>query len=219
MDDVTDLVERFADRGQPRGAQRVLDDARRGTVALERQSPPSLPRRRARVAIAALAGVGLVGAAFLAGRNNSQPDPTDRGSATVLDNVTDADATQLCQALAPLAERATQSRGAIDFKTTASVAEDYRELAEQARQIGAVAFATALAESGEQLALLTQPFLDSTGANKPTTTMQQAQFRLALLRLRRSDAELELACAARGHDPVLAQLTDSSDTPTTSATR
>ena len=217
MDDVSDLIERFADRGHPRGAQRVLDDARRGTVALERHSPPSTPRRRARIAIAALAGVVVVGAAFLAGRDNPQPDPSDRGSDTVLDNVSDADAAQLCRDLAPLVRQANDSRASLDPETTASTAEQYLELAEQARRIGAVAFAEALTESSEQLALFTRQNLEI--GRGDTTTMTQAQFRVAVLRLRRSDTELELACTARGHDPIFGQLSDSGDTPTTTATR
>ena len=216
MDDVTDLIERFADRGHPRGAQRVLDDARRGTLLLERQTPPSERRRRGRIAIAALAGVAVVGAAFLAGRNNPQSDPADRSTATVLDNVSDAHAAELCRALKPLADDATRSRESLDPKTTASIAEQYLELAERARRIGADAFAEALTESAQQLALFAEQALAL--GRGDTTAMTQEQFRIRVLRLRLSDTELELACTTRGHDPIFGP-SDSSDTPTTTATR
>jgi hypothetical protein len=219
MDDVVDLIDRFADRGHPRGAQRVLDDARRGTVALERQSPAPAPRRRGRIAIAVLAGVVVVGAAFLAGRDNSQPDPADRNSDTVLDGVSDADAAELCKAFAPLSAEANQSRSALDPETSASVAEQYLDLAEQARAMGAIAFAESLTESSTQLALFAKQNLDLIDGDEPTTTMTQEQFRVGILRLRRSDTELELACTARGHDPIFGQQSGSSDTPPTTATR
>ena len=218
MDDVTDLIERFADRGHPRGAQRVLDDARRGTVALQRQSPPSAPERRGRLAIAALAGVAVVVAAFLVGRD-SRPGPVDRGSGTVLDNVSDSDAAQLCQAFATLQEQANESKRTIDPKTTASTAKQYLELAAQARRVGAVAFAEALIQSSGQLVLQAQPMLDLINRVNPTTTLSQAQFRIGLLTLRQSDTELELACAVRGHDPLIAKLSNSDETPPTTATR
>jgi hypothetical protein len=188
MDDVVDLIDRFADRGQQRGAQRVLDDARRGTVASERRSPAPAPRRRGRIAIAVLAGVVVVGAAFLGGRDNPQPDPADRNSDTVLDGVSDADAAELCKAFAPLSAEANQSRSALDPETSAS-------------------------------ALFAKQNLDLIDGDEPTTTMTQEQFRVGILRLRRSDTELELACTARGHDPIFGQLSGSSDTPPTTATR
>ena len=219
MDDVTDLIERFADRGHPRGAQRVLDDARRGTVALQRQSPPSTPERRGRLAVAAFAGVAVVVAAFLVGRDSRQPGPVDRGSSTVLDNVSDSDAAQLCEAFATLYEQANESKRTIDPKTTASTAEQYLELAAQARQVGAVAFADALTRSSVQLTLQAQTNLDLINRVSPTTTISLAQFRVGFLTLRQSDTELELACAVRGHDPLIAQLSNSDETPPTTATR
>ena len=222
MDDVTDLIERFAERGNPRGAQRVLDDARRGTVSLQRHSPPSASERGGRLAIALLAGAAVVVAAFLIGRSSQQSAPTDSSSGTVLDNVSDSDAAQLCQAFGTLQAQANDSKQTLDARTTAATAEQYLELATRAKQVGAAAFAEALTESGSQLALQAQQNLELTNRARtnPTTTISQAEFRIRVLSLRRSDTALELACAIRGHDPVLARLSNSDNNPPpTTATR
>jgi hypothetical protein len=219
MDDVTDLIERLADRGNPRGAQRVLDDARRGTVSLQRQSPPSPSDRNGRVAIALLAGAAVVVAAFFIGRSSQQSAPTTHSSGTVLDSVSDADAAQLCQAFGTLQAQANSSKQSLDARTTAATAEQYLQLAERAKQVGADAFAVALTESGTQLALQAQQNLEITNSDRtnPTTTISPAEFRIRVLSLRQSDTALELACAIRGNDPVLARLSNSDDdsAPTT----
>jgi hypothetical protein len=137
----------------------------------------------------------------------------------VLDDVSDAHAEELCGAFAALAAKANESRSSLDPETTASIAERYLELAERARRIGADSFARALTESADQLALFAQQNLGLIRGDKPTTTMTQEQFRIGSLRLRRSDTELELACTARGHDPIFVQQSDSTDTPPTTASR
>jgi len=215
MDEVVDLIEQFANRGQPRGASRVLDDARAGTVALDRQPSTPASRRRGRLAVAVLAAVAVVGVAFVVSRNNpSQIGPAGLGGSTVLDNVSDADAARLCNTLKPLAAQATDARQSIDMKRAASTAKQMVDLASQARLMGATAFAAALTEEAEQLTVFAQQPLTE---GQPGTTLSQQEFRVRFLRLDRARTELELACTARGHDPLFAD--QNNDTPTTTATR